>query len=529
MITCNRCGKQVPAGAAICSNCGVPVSSSGRGNMDAQEQPALPTWLESLRANERPRTPASGQSFSTADLFDEDDLPGWMRPERAAMAEDVNAGQYGAPRPSSMPAPNTDAGMPPPRGFSASSLIDSASLPSWVQENQPAGQGPGSGSYFPGEAQAPFSAASLIEPDSLPSWISGQSSQQQPVQNWFDSGSATFNAPQQAQSGRIDPETPPRLMSAQDLIDPQALPSWMPGWQGRPGQANQPNQQSRQSQPGQMAQSTWQGPPSQAAPGSGDSGAGLSAASLLDMNALPSWLREGQQGYTGQPGQPGQGGSDSNLSAGSLIDMNALPAWLRNADSQPQGTPPGMQQGSNVPASSGRVESIRVPSRPRAEMAPQEQSEVAATIFSSMLGVASGAPSYPAQPAPFGVQPQQNFQNVPPQSPTAIPNMNTAGQPMPPGFAGSQPMQQGAMPAGYAGGYSEYPGTYQGGQGGYGGGYPGGNYAQGPVPIQFPGMSADAYNAGQRTPVNSGNQVNQAGAKPAKRGIIDTIREWFHL
>ncbi len=45
MITCNRCGKQVPAGAAICSNCGVPVSSSGRGNMDAQEQPALPTWL----------------------------------------------------------------------------------------------------------------------------------------------------------------------------------------------------------------------------------------------------------------------------------------------------------------------------------------------------------------------------------------------------------------------------------------------------------------------------------------------------
>jgi len=67
VITCNRCGKQIPAGAAICSNCGVPVSSSGRGNMDAQEQPALPTWLESLRANERPRTPASGQSFSTSD------------------------------------------------------------------------------------------------------------------------------------------------------------------------------------------------------------------------------------------------------------------------------------------------------------------------------------------------------------------------------------------------------------------------------------------------------------------------------
>ena len=480
--------------------------------MDAQEQPALPTWLESLRANERPRTPSSGESFSTADLFDEDDLPGWMRPEHAEMAENVNGGQYGAPRPSSMPAPNTDAGMPPPRGFSASSLVDAASLPSWVQENQPAAQGPGSGSYFPGEAQAPFSAASLIEPGSLPSWITGQQSQQPPMQNWSGSGSPSFDAPQQAQSGRIDAEIPPRLMSAQDLVDPQALPSWMSGWQGRPGETNQPNQlnqPSQQGQPGQIAQSTWQGAPSQAAPGSGDSGAGLSAASLLDMNALPSWLREGQQGYTAQPGQPGQGGSNSNLSAGSLIDMNALPAWLRNADSQPQGTPPG----SNVPASSGRVESIRVPSRPRAEMAPQEQSEAAATIFSSMLGVASGAPSYPAQPTPFGVQPQQNFQNVPPQSPTAIPN------------TGGQPMQQGAMPAGYSGG----PGVYQGGQGGYGGGYPGGNYAQGPVPIQFPGMSADDYNAGQRMPVNSGNQVNQAGAKPAKRSIIDTIREWFHL
>src|SRR5947208_1161090 len=184
-----------------------------------------------------------------------------MQPEHAEMAANVNGGQYGAPRPSSMPAPNTDAGMPPPRGFSASSLVDAASLPSWVQENQPAAQGPGSGSYFSGEAQAPFSAASLMEPGSLPSWITVQPSQQ-------------------------------------------------------------PHSESKR-------------PSCQAAPGSGGSGAGLSAASLLDMNALPSWLREGQQGYTAQPGQPGQGGSNSNLSAGSLIDMNSLPAWLRNADSQP--------------------------------------------------------------------------------------------------------------------------------------------------------------------------------------------------
>lgn len=512
MITCNRCGKQVPAGVANCSNCGMSLSSLGRGNLDAQEQPALPTWLESLRANERPRTPASGQSFSTADLVDEDDLPGWMRPERAEMAEDANASQYGAPRPSSMPAPNTDDSMIPPKGFSANSLVDSASLPTWVKMNEPTAQAPGSGSYIPREAQGPFSAASLIEPDSLPGWLTGQPSQPSPTQNRSDS-SATwaagapppFNPPPQAPVGRVHPETPPRLMSAQDLIDPQALSSWVSG------QPKQPNQ------PGQMAQSTWQGGPPQAAQSGGDRGSGLSAGSLIDMNALPNWLREGQQGYAGQPGQQGQEAPNSNLSAGSLIDMNALPAWLRNADSQ--------QQGSNVSpyGAPGRIESMRVPSRPRADMVPQEQSELAANVFTSMLGVASTAPSYPGQPSAFRTPPQQSFQNAPAQSPGAIPN--STGQTVPPRYAGSQPMQgQGVPPAGYTGGYSGQE-VYQGGYGGY----PGGNAAPGPVPIQFPGMPSEAYYAGQRTPANSGNQVNQAGAKPAKRSFFDTIREWFHL
>jgi hypothetical protein len=226
--------------------------------------------------------------------------------------------------------------------------------------------------------------------------------------------------------------------------------------------------------------------------------------------------------------------------------MNALPAWLRDADSQPSGT----QQGSNVPpapySASSRVESVRVPSRPRAEMAPQEQSEVAANVFSSMLGVASMS-SYPASSSAFGSSPQQAFQNVPAAqspdlytvppaaSPGAIPNMNNTGQPIPPGFAGSPPTQ-GTMPAGYPGGYQ---GMYQGGQSGQGayggyegyGGYPGANQAMGQQ-LQPPGMPQEAYNAGQRTPagqMNQINQMNQSGAKPARRGIIDTIREWFHL
>jgi hypothetical protein len=244
VITCNRCGKQIPAGAANCQNCGMSVSSLGKGPTDAQEHPELPTWLESLRANERPRTPAGGQSFSSADLVGDDDLPGWMRPGRAETAEDANASHYAAPRPSSMPAPDTDDGMLPPKGFSANLLVDSSSLPSWIQMNQPE-----SGSYPPAEVQGPFSAASLIEPDSLPSWMTGQPSQPPalPNQNQPGSGAAPFNPPSPA---------------------------------------------------------VWQGAPSfEAAPGNGESAPRLSASSLLDMNALPNWLREGQQGYSSQPGQ----------------------------------------------------------------------------------------------------------------------------------------------------------------------------------------------------------------------------------
>ncbi|HEX3641582.1 MAG TPA: hypothetical protein VHV10_09850, partial [Ktedonobacteraceae bacterium] len=51
-----------------------------------------------------------------------------------------------------------------------------------------------------------------------------------------------------------------------------------------------------------------------------------------------------------------------------------------------------------------RVENVRVPSRPRSEMASSETSEMAASVFASMLGVASSAPNFPG---PSGVPYQQ--------------------------------------------------------------------------------------------------------------------------
>lgn len=449
MIICNRCGKQVPAGLARCQNCGMPLSSATNNSMSGQEQSELPAWLESLRANERPGAPAGGQSgFSTADLIDDDDLPGWMRAEQAQDRGESDSSKHPAIRPASMSAPNTDAGMMQPQSFSARDLIDPVSLPSWMNPNQP-----------------PASPAAPAKPGNLPQPTPGV----RPYQG---------------------PGSPATLFSASDLIDRQSLPSWVSA-----AQANQPVPP--------LNPATWQGGPTPAAPvppmtpGNGENGlqSGLAASSLLDVNSLPPWLREGQ-------GQPG----GNNMSAGSLIDMNALPSWLRAVDGQPQGPQAGRNAPPPLHGTAPRIESARVPSRPRAEMMPPEQSEVAANVFSSMLGVASNAPYYPSQNGG-----QQSFQSAPgqpsgslyaPQPPVASPSIFNNEQGL--------PAAQGAMPGGYAGnlnnGYQNMQNPYTAN--------PGNNQGQ-----QMPGV----YNAGQGVPANSAN------GKSGKRSFLDTIREWFHL
>ncbi|HKV57394.1 MAG TPA: zinc ribbon domain-containing protein [Ktedonobacteraceae bacterium] len=459
-MICNRCGKQVPAGSARCQNCGMPLSSVANTGMNAQEQSELPAWLESLRANERPGAPAGGQpGFSTADLIDDDDLPGWMRAEQAQDRGESDSNKHPAMRPASMSAPNTDAGvMMRPESFSARDLIDPVSLPSWMNPNQP-----------PASPAAPAVSGGANELKAYPQGV----------------------PPQRTPGAHPYQESPAPRFSASDLIDRQSLPPWVTS-----GQANQPVPP--------LNSATWQGSPAPAAPvppmppRNVENGpqSGLSASSLLDVNSLPPWLRDGQQG------QPGS----NNMAAGSLIDMNALPSWLRAVDSQPQGQ--GGQMGRNAPpplhGTAPRIESARVPSRPRAEMMPPEQSEVAANVFSSMLGVASNAPYYPA---PNGGG-QQSFQSAPGQPSGSLyaPPAFNSGQ----GIPAAQPAQ-GTGPGGYAGSYTNN--AYQNPQNPYAAN-PGNNQGQ-----QMPG----AFNAGQGVPGNPAN------AKPGKRSFLDTIREWFHL
>lgn len=522
MITCKSCGEPMQVGLANCQRCGMPLYSANREGVDPEKdvrgQSDLPAWLESLRVNERPNSPASEQSyFPMPDIYDEGALPSWMRPENAEMMEKGNSGPYPAWRPASMPAPHTDESIIPPEGIPASSLIDEQSLPSWVlgkQQNIPttAGAIP----VTPGN-QEKFSAASLVQPDDLPEWIKSlpQSSQPSLSQNnvWGGEQSPAGQAHSNSYTpgpANVNSYSQPQRFSAQDLVDPQAMTHLAPGQAGQ--QAAYPLRATPQ-----------------------DEHSGLSASSLLDENSLPTWLREGDQ-MQGQPGQMpayasnqfGQTPAGNNgLTGASLIDANALPGWMTSFEAQQQSSiqSTGTVRSFSANGTSPRVEGVRVPSRPRGEITSHEQSEVAANVFSSMLGVASSAPYFPSAgssqwnaPSQNASAPPQGFQAGQPQ-PSAGTQWNMPSQP--PEFAGVPPQAYNpvANPVGQPDAYP--PGGYTGFVS------PGGQQVVPP-----PGMPQYPQAGGPGAPVASsttGNRsdTNASGSKPAKRGFIETIRSWF--
>ena len=506
MITCNSCGKLVQVGLANCQHCGMPLYSANQAgtepHKDVRGQAELPTWLESLRVNERPNsTPAEQSYIPMADLFDDGALPSWMRPENAEMMEKGNSGQYPAWRPASMSAPHTDEGIIPPEGIPARSLIDEQALPSWVQGNQQNMPASGAMPVTP-DSQENFSAASLIQPADLPDWMKSLS---QPSQPSVPQNSVWGGEQHPASQVRINSYTSqppdvksnplPHRFSAEDPVDPQARTHMTSGQQAGYPFASAPQVEH----------------------------SGLPASSLLDVNSLPAWLREaGQmQGQPGQmpayaSGQPGQTPvENTGISGASLIDADALPAWLPSYEAQQQANIQSM--GSVRPHSTtgtpSRIENARVPSRPRGEIAPQEQSEIAANVFSSVLGVASSAPYFPSAgpgsplnaPSQNVTTPSQGFQGGQPQPPAGT-QWNAPSQPS--GFAGVPPAQ-GYYPAGYQ----------EGQQGAYPAGYAG---------YMGPGVSPGGAQPGMAPQSRASGQSMQAGpSKPAKRGFIETIRSWF--
>jgi hypothetical protein len=550
VITCNRCGYINPADGKQCQACGAPLTSKSENElttkmgMGTPMPPELPAWLESLRSQERPVSSQGGSPpFNAAGLIDDGSLPIWMRPVRPEDSAHSNAydssgtrNTSGELRPAAVPAPNTD-NTPSGSGISASSLIDEQALPSWLRQ-----QDAGTGSTSP---QTNIAASSLVEQESLPAWVRALQSQQ-PVQAPppLPPTPQPQVVPPQVQSPAMPgkPMPPAHGVPAHDLIDPQSLPSWM---------AQVDERSTNAGQSGPLGQR------------------GFSASSMIDVNAVPTWMRESNQATSGAPQQnlpqsplPPSGSTwqaptsptvppspvpQGSIAASSFIDMNSLPDWLRPAAEQRSaeqarptdvpsmatGTPGYRRPTGPIPP---RAENRRVPSRPRSELSPQEESEMAANVFASMLGVASTAPKFPLTPG--GSQGPQGSSNTPGQ----------VGQPGP--QSGMQPPVTASAPAGPsansmnrpndAGGMAGMSGPLAGRQPGMmqppQGGSPFANQGSGPMK-PAPGTQLSPMMSQQAPTTNMGvssvppgsNMMSeqQMGRKPAKRGLFEAIRSWL--
>jgi hypothetical protein len=183
--------------------------------------------------------------------------------------------------------------------------------------------------------------------------------------------------------------------------------------------------------------------------------------------------------------------------------MDALPDWLRPAEGQRQNEALSAQQrgvadnaGQASFGAPARPDNMRVPSRPRGETGPHEESEVAANVFASMLGVASPAPYFPGQ--------QAKDASGRPQGPTPPPQSQQlwgSGT----GYAGAPSMQSNVQGPG---------------------GYPMGTMPGGPG---MPPQQAMPMNAAGMQPGSAMNYggSGQSKAKPARRGFLSTILDWF--
>jgi hypothetical protein len=434
VIKCTSCGKLTYEGIGNCQHCGALLPGKVGGGVDprmgAPELPELPSWLESLRANELPGTATGPQlNYSTDDFIDKDALPSWMHPESA---EYISADQTLLRQAAATPASNT-GGPAFTSGISANSLIDEQALPSWMQEGQSA------------SPQRNIAASSLVQPDALPEWM--RDAQQQPA-------TAAPGADRPAAASA------PQGLSGNSLIDSQAIPAWM----------------SEQNQGG---------------PGTSPEGqAGLTGNSLIDMNALPNWMREGGQEQRPAwpeehtPVQFGQPPNTNALTAPSLIDVNALPEWLHAGTGQGQAGIAASPSPAPVPP---RVESVRVPSRPRMDMGPREQSQVAANVFASMLGVASPTPYFQSQ-APNVM----NAASPPPGQPRPQMGSSLLGAGGPGSMTGQSPVQ--------------------------------GNYMAGNAANQQPG--SPPYPQANPAAMAPNGQTNPR-AKSTKRGFFANFLSWF--
>jgi hypothetical protein len=391
----------------------------------------LPTWLKTTGAESRSANPAAAAPealpsaaasgvFSPAELIDTQALPAWLKQE-GKQAEGEKAASLSEPS----VAAGASSGV-----FSATELIDTQALPVWLKQEGsipppappvieeqaeslsklsplPAG--------FAKQQTGSFSATELVDTQALPAWLKGAADPSASL----PPAPSTRSNPLSASEGEG--------FSAAELVDTQALPAWMKqgeaaGPLASPGPANFSGQmESGAAGDGLLS-------------GSFAPEHGFSAPELIDTQALPSWLKEaGAEGRTEVPAsaatsQPVQQGQPpradlpgtGSLEGASLIDHKELPEWL-------QGQGNFERPGARAAGNEEEMPQARVPRRPRISTeVNRAPSQAAASVFSSVLGPTAGEDRAQAPSAGRG-SPQQQAPRV--GTGSATPQRGQMGQP----------------------------------------------------------------------------------------------------
>ncbi len=200
----------------------------------------------------------------------------------------------------------------------------------------------------------------------------------------------------------VAPPKSPSNFSASDLIEEGSLPGWMRSEQGE-GNTNAPTG----PQPS-LRSSSLPGPNTD----EGTSGAkGFTARSLIDEQALPSWMKEGSD----KSGTPSGGLGSDNIAASSLVQPDALPDWMKNLQQSPTS-----RARSSQPLSPGY-------GNPSGALAS---------------GALPGQPVQTAQPK----QPAAPAQPIPP-TPSPLPPTQSEPLSVPKGFSARDLIDQSALPS----------------------------------------------------------------------------------
>ncbi|HEU5368247.1 MAG TPA: hypothetical protein VFU69_07275, partial [Ktedonobacterales bacterium] len=391
--------KAAPSSFSGAENAGPTGSASGLFSAsELVDTAALPVWMKAQESPGAPEAPAAPENagptgsasglFSAAELVDTHALPVWLK-DQGPPTGSVPAVSSGSPGQSG-PAGST-SGV-----FSASELVDTAALPVWMKAQDPGSSQTSGGSGaltgrpsgskitpmpagFSGQQSGVFSVSELVDTKALPAWLK-------------DAGGESGAAASGGGQDTLARDTEGR-MAAAELVDTSALPAWLGGTNaGSPGASSGPGSGGLSASAG--------APPAAAAP---DQTGGFSAASLVDPDALPEWLKPAQSGplpsgsaplnrssapLTSQSGA-GWGEYSSNeqsgLSGASLVDPDELPEWMRSQE--------GLQRPGNGPLDGGAEEApqARVPRRPHLSTEPDRApSQAAASVFSSVLGPSAG-------------------------------------------------------------------------------------------------------------------------------------------